>query len=76
MVEGIFKCFNCDLGYNDLDEYKGHFVTVSHTHDGVAPCNQCGISTEYKFTGKLAKGRFPALCKSCKSDIIEGDELE
>ncbi len=72
MVDGTFKCFNHDLGFDDLDEYRDHIKNEVHTHTGTSPCNQCGISTEYKFTGKLEKGKYPALCQSCKDQLIEG----
>ena len=74
MVDGIFKCFKCDIGYDDLDDFNNHIANEVHTHIGVSPCNQCGNSTEYKFTGKLAKGKFPALCNNCKNNLIEGQE--
>lgn len=72
MVDGIFKCYKCNLGYDDLDDFNTHIANEVHTHIGVAPCNQCGISTEYKFTGKLTKGKYPALCDGCKNKLIEG----
>ena len=76
MVQGTFKCYGCDLGYNDLDKYREHFAEVVHNHKGVAPCNLCGISTEYDFTGKKAVGQFPALCKACRKKTLEEDELD
>ncbi len=77
MVDGTFKCYEHELGYDDLDDFRNHIANEVHTHNGVAPCNQCGISTEYKFTGKLAKGKFPALCNTCKSTLNDGlEELD
>lgn len=75
MVDGTFKCFNCDLGYDDYDDYEQHLAEVSHTHNGVAPCSLCGISTEFKFIGKKAVGKLPALCKDCRGNILEEDQL-
>ena len=74
MVDGTFKCFKHDIGFDDLDEFKTHIANEVHTHTGVSPCNQCGNSTEYKFTGKLAKGKYPALCQDCRSNLDGGLE--
>ncbi|KKM94770.1 hypothetical protein LCGC14_1195070 [marine sediment metagenome] len=72
MADDKFKCFVHDLGFDDLDDFREHIANEVHTHTGVSLCNQCGISTEYEFTGKLAKGKYPALCKDCKSALVEG----
>ena len=74
MSDGKFKCGPCKKDYSDLDEYREHFAEIPHEHKGIAPCNQCGISTDYKFTGKLAKGKIPAICKVCKLAIKESEE--
>lgn len=74
MVDGIFKCYQCKIGYDDLDEFNDHIANTVHTHTGISPCNQCGVSTEYKFTGKLTKGKFPALCSNCRDNLNEGLE--
>ncbi len=72
MVNGTFKCYTHEIGFEDLDDYRDHNASEVHTHTGIAPCNQCGLSTEYVFTGKLAKDKYPALCKTCKAEIVEG----
>ena len=74
MVNGTFKCFKHDIGYDNLDDFNTHMANDVHTHIGVSPCNQCGVSTEYKFTGILAKGKYPALCTSCAQMLIGGQE--
>ena len=70
---GIFKCgvhsYTCD----DPEEWDQHLADEIHTTHGTAPCNMCGLKTEFKFTGK--KGKVPpALCKQCKEIAIEGLE--
>ena len=57
MVDGTFKCYQHELGFDDLDEFRDHISNESHNHKGVSPCNICGISTTYNYTGKLAKGK-------------------
>lgn len=68
----VFKCFVHELGFDDGAEYTEHMATVDHEHTGVAPCNQCGKETEFKWFGKLTGNTMPALCKDCKQKLLEG----
>lgn len=68
-----FKCGVHDFGTDDLDAFNEHLSALAHTTEGIAPCNMCGLSTSFKFTGK--KGiKAPALCSACASSILGGSQ--
>ena len=71
MVEGIFKCGEHEFSCDSTDELASHNAEFSHTTKGIAPCNLCGLSTEFSFTGKVGN-KVPALCQSCKQSALEG----
>ncbi len=68
----VIKCFVHELGFTDPAEYEAHMAEVEHEHVGVAPCNQCGAETEFKWKGKLTGHTMPALCKPCKQKLLDG----
>lgn len=72
MAEYTFRCGVHDFGTDDLDDFNTHLEEEVHTTTGIAPCNQCGLETEFSFTGKRKGSKPPALCQSCKDDILGG----
>ncbi len=70
---GIFKCDKHDFTTDEPKEWRDHNSTFEHVTRGVAPCNQCSISTSFVFTGKVG-GNPPALCDACKKKLLEGNE--
>jgi hypothetical protein len=73
MPEGIFKCGTHEFATDSIEEWQGHQATEPHTHIGRAPCNQCGIPSEFTFTGKVGT-KVPALCNECKTMLLGGTE--
>ncbi len=71
MPEGIFKCGTHDFGTDSIEEWQNHQATEIHTVTGIAPCNQCGLTTEFSFTGKVGT-KTPALCEQCKQALLGG----
>lgn len=65
-----YVCFNCEFESTDQAEIETHNKSIVHTHRGTAPCNMCGVSTDYVFVGKRSLTRSPAICDSCKTQII------
>lgn len=73
MPEGIFKCGPHEFGTDSITEWQEHQATEIHTHYGSAPCNQCGLQTDFEFTGKVGT-KTPALCNDCKQALLGGGQ--
>ena len=73
MPEGIFKCGKHEYATDSIEDWQKHYADEVHQHIGKAPCNQCGISSEFNFTGKVGN-KVPALCSDCKATILGGTE--
>jgi hypothetical protein len=73
MPEGIFKCGPHEFATDSIEDWQEHQATESHTHIGRAPCNQCGIPSEFTFTGKVGL-KVPALCSDCKTMLLGGSQ--
>ena len=70
-IMSTFKCYKHDVGYDTLPEFHEHLAEEVHTTKGTAPCNLCGLSTVFSFTGKKGK-KSPALCEDCRKIVVEG----
>lgn len=75
-LQGLFKCYDHDVSFNDLDDFNQHIAGESHTHTGTNKCQDCGKpNQEIKFEGTLENGTMPpAICKNCEEKYIK--ELE
>lgn len=71
MPEGTFKCGSHDFATDSVEDFAEHNADFSHSIKGIAPCNQCGLSSEFAFTGKMGT-KPPALCADCKAMLLEG----
>lgn len=67
-MEGTFKCYLHEVGYDYLWKLRKHIDEVEHTHKGTAPCEGCEKPVDYIFTGFLAKSS--TLCKDCEEMIL------
>lgn len=63
------KCPDHDYQTESLTEWSKHTEEFKHDHSGVAPCNLCGIKTDFEYFGKVKPGKIPALCKECKESF-------
>lgn len=72
-LEGLLKCYDHNVSFNDPEEMEQHKADEVHTYGGTAPCQDCGAKNqEINFTGKLEKGKLPpAICKECELAYIE-----
>jgi hypothetical protein len=61
-----FKCFIHKFETEDVSKWDEHNQKESHTVIGSAPCNLCGIVTEFEFKGKRKLSVIPCICKECK----------
>lgn len=66
----VFKCFVHNWTCATPEEWEQHMREAEHEHEGVAPCNQCGTETKFKWKGKVTSHTVPALCKSCKEKLL------
>lgn len=66
------KCDTHDFACTDPAEWEDHLAKAEHIHEGVAPCNQCGNETNFKWKGKLGTHTTPALCAKCKQELLAG----
>lgn len=61
-----FKCYVHDFSTDDVDDWDKHNQDKEHTVTGTAPCNLCGIGTEFIFKGKRKLSSTPCICEDCK----------
>lgn len=73
MPEGIFKCGKHDFATDSFVELQEHNAEESHTINGTAPCNQCGLANTFTFTGKMG-AKPPSLCQDCKTMLLGGQD--
>ena len=66
---GRFHCGSHNFRTDDLEELRKHVENEEHTTTGSAPCNYCGIATQFSFTGKILRKMSPAVCSNCRQEI-------
>ena len=64
-----FKCFEHEFQCEEISEWDDHNEEKAHTTVGISPCNLCGFSTEFSFTGKKKAGIITCICKECKESL-------
>lgn len=72
-LEGIFKCYDHNESFNDIDEFNAHCASEAHQYTGTNRCQDCGehnIPINYKGTLEPGKSA-PAICKKCEDAYIE-----
>ena len=70
----VFKCVKHNFDCESPAEWREHLAKEEHIRRGIAPCNICGASHEFVFSGKI-DGKEPSLCESCSTKLVVGKEL-
>ncbi len=61
-----FTCYVHDFNTDDIEEWDEHNQKEEHVVTGTAPCNLCGIVTDFEFKGKRKISTIPCICEDCK----------
>ena len=61
-----FTCYVHDFSTDEIEEWDKHLQDKEHEAVGTAPCNLCGLQTDFKFKGKRTLARAPCICEECK----------
>ena len=79
----VYKCFKCNVAFDNLLEYKKHNAEIEHTHSNDSLCARCGhVRVRVESTGRVPTGdKGPKVyCKKCVKAIVseskEGKETE
>lgn len=65
-----FKCTKHHYNCNTPLEWREHLAKEEHVRRGIAPCNLCGISHKFLFSGKIGD-KEPSLCEKCGAKLLK-----
>lgn len=71
----IFKCAKHNFNCNTPAEWREHLAKEEHVRRGIAPCNLCGISHKFLFSGRI-RDKEPSLCEKCAAKLLKKSNPE
>lgn len=66
----IFKCTKHNFSCSIPPEWRQHLAKEEHVRRGVSPCNLCGASHKFLFSGKIGD-KEPSLCEKCGTKLLK-----